>query len=136
MKFSYSVIVSLLLFVISTSQAWSNNTKTCLHMGKVIEPFDSVWVQDPVLARQFIEYYEERGLAKELIEQRLSRSDWTGFRFVCHPVVKYHEIKSPSAPAQGVTITGYVLTLNEYSLEYYLDIQKNMAAETAKQTQR
>lgn len=136
MKCSYSVLTSVLLFLISTSQAWSNSTKACLHMGKVIEPLDSVWVQDPVLARQFVEYHEERGLPKELIEQRLSHSDWTGFRLVCHPVVTYREVESPKIPAQGIRITSYILTLNEYSLEYYLDIQKNMAAEKAKQRQR
>lgn len=124
-------LVYLLLFLFSPSVSWAGTeTKTvdgCWHNKQFIEPFDSVWIIDPVINKQYIEEYKSQGLSPEQIAFRIKNADWNGFRLICHPVISYEEVASPTKPAQSFSISGYVLTFNRYSMDYYRDIQRHLS---------
>lgn len=119
------LFIALLL---NTSLAWTSDSspKGCLYEGKSVAPFESIWVDDPFLVKEFVDHHRASGATEKDIYNRLKNSDWTGFRLVCHPVVSYQAPTIATLPAQGFKITSYALTFNEYSMDFYLSIQKQI----------
>lgn len=119
------------LMVVS-AEGFADTTSTgCLHEGKNLAPFDSVWLSDSVLIKEHISTYKSQGLSQTQIDSRLKGSDWTGFRLTCQPIIQYKPVELAEVPGEAFTISGYVLTFNEYSMDFYLNIQEQLAAKKA-----
>jgi len=127
MKSSLSLFILLACSYFSHSTESENPSIGCLHQGELIEPFDSVWVPDPILIKERVDAYSKQGLSQTQIESRLHNADWTGFRLVCQPVIEYAPNPSATVPAASFTVKNYVMTFNRYSMEYYRNIQAHLS---------
>lgn len=120
-----AVLLAILLNM-SSVLADDRNAKNCVYDGMPVAPYESVWIDDPVLVKEFMAHHKSSGMTESDIQKRLKHSDWTGFRLVCHPIISYQALTSPEFPAEGFTITAYALTFNEYSMDFYLSIQEQI----------